>query len=116
MAESWSWVSRIWKACGRSASLWCARRKRLHRPWKGADPHAAHVDRQHGAQARQHFLGRLVGEGHRQHTTRRDLAGLQQPGDAGGEHAGFARTCPSQYQGMLRRQCDGLVLFRVERL
>jgi hypothetical protein len=34
MAESWSCVSRIWNACGRLASLWCARKKRLHRPWK----------------------------------------------------------------------------------
>ncbi len=34
MAESWSCVSRIWNACGRFASLWCARKKRLHSPWK----------------------------------------------------------------------------------
>ena len=34
MAESWSWVSRIWKVEGRFASFQCERRKRLHRPWK----------------------------------------------------------------------------------
>ena len=34
MADSWSCVSRIWKVDGRLASFQCARRKRLHRPWK----------------------------------------------------------------------------------
>jgi hypothetical protein len=33
-AESWSPLSRIWKPCGSPASFQCARRKRLHRPWK----------------------------------------------------------------------------------
>ena len=33
-ADSWSAVSRIWKPCGSPASFQCARRKRLHRPWK----------------------------------------------------------------------------------
>ena len=33
-AESWSAESRIWKPCGNAASFQCARRKRLHRPWK----------------------------------------------------------------------------------
>ena len=33
-AESWSVESRIWKPCGSAASFQCARRKRLHRPWK----------------------------------------------------------------------------------
>ena len=32
---------------------------------EGADPHAARADRQHRREARQHFLGRLVGECHR---------------------------------------------------
>jgi hypothetical protein len=31
---------------------------------EGADPHPLDVDRQHAGQARLHFLGRLVGEGH----------------------------------------------------
>ncbi|CFN75338.1 Uncharacterised protein [Bordetella pertussis] len=34
MAASWSVVSRIWNACGKPASRWCARSMRLHRPWK----------------------------------------------------------------------------------
>ena len=33
-APSESCASRIWKLCGRVASFQCARRKRLHRPWK----------------------------------------------------------------------------------
>ncbi len=33
-AETLSVASRIWKLCGRPASFQCARRKRLHRPWK----------------------------------------------------------------------------------
>ena len=33
-AQSWSLLSRIWKPCGSPASFQCARRKRLHRPWK----------------------------------------------------------------------------------
>src|SRR5213595_1187210 len=33
-AASWSCESRIWNACGRPASRWCARSIRLHRPWK----------------------------------------------------------------------------------
>ncbi len=32
--DSWSCMSRIWKLCGSAASFQCARRKRLHRPWK----------------------------------------------------------------------------------
>ena len=57
---------------------------------EGADPHAAHRDRQHRVEPRQHLLGRLVGEGDGQHAARRELAGLDQPGDAGGEDAGLA--------------------------
>ena len=57
---------------------------------KGANPHAAYIHRQHAGQTQQHFLGGLVGEGHRQNATGSHLAGLQQPGDARGQHAGFA--------------------------
>jgi hypothetical protein len=34
LIASWSWLSRIWKVCGRPASRKCARSMRLHRPWK----------------------------------------------------------------------------------
>ena len=71
---------------------------------EGADPHAAHVDRQHRGQPRQHLLGRLVGEGHRQHATRRHLTGGQQPGDARGQHARLARAGAGQDQRRLRGQ------------
>jgi hypothetical protein len=33
-AASWSAESRIWNSCGRPASRWWARSRRLHRPWK----------------------------------------------------------------------------------
>jgi len=33
-ADSESAESRIWKPCGSPASFQCARRKRLHSPWK----------------------------------------------------------------------------------
>ena len=81
---------------------------------EGADPHAAHVDRQHRAEPRQHLLGRLVGEGHGQHAARRDLAGLDQPGDAGRQHARLARAGAGQDQRVLGRQRDGGELLGVE--
>ena len=81
---------------------------------EGADPHAAHVDRQHAGQARHHLLGGLVGEGHGQHAGRRYLAGLQQPGDAGGQHPRLARAGAGQDQRVFGRQRDGGALLRVE--
>ena len=70
---------------------------------EGADPHATHIDRQHGREARHHFFGGLVGEGHRQHASRPDLPGLQQPRDAGRQHPRFARASTSQNQCRLGR-------------
>ena len=81
---------------------------------KGANPHAAYIDRQHRRQAGQHFLGRFVGEGHRQNAAGRHLTGLQQPGDARGQHAGLARTGTRQDQGMRGRQRDGGELLWIE--
>jgi hypothetical protein len=37
----------------------------------------------------------------------RDLAGGNQPGDAGGQHPRLARTGAGEDQGVLRRQGDG---------
>ena len=74
---------------------------------EGADPHAFDIDRQHGGQPRQHFLGRLVGESHGQDAAGGDLAGGNQPGDAGGQHPGLARTRAGEDQGVLWRQGDG---------
>src|SRR3990167_6981167 len=83
---------------------------------KGADPHAAHVHRQHGGQPRHHLLGGLVGEGDGQDAAGRGLAGREQPGDARGEHARLARTGAGQDERMARRQGDGSELLGVERL
>ena len=73
---------------------------------KGADPHAARIDRQHRRQARGHFARSLVGEGHCQHTRRAELAGLDQPGDPGGEHAGLAAAGAGKDQRVLGWQRD----------
>ena len=81
---------------------------------EGADPHPAHVDGQHRRQPRQHLLGGLVGEGHRQQAAGRHLAGAEQPGDARGQHAGLARARAGQDQRRLGRQRDGGELFGVE--
>ena len=81
---------------------------------EGADPHAAHVEGQHRRQAREHFLGGLVGEGHRHQAAGRDLAGLQQPGDAGGQHPGLAGAGAGEDQRGLGRQRHRGELFRVE--
>ena len=81
---------------------------------KGANPHAAHIDREHGLQPHQHFLGGLVGEGDGQNTAGRHLAGLKQPGDAGRQHPGFARTRPGQDERVRRGQRDRRVLLGVK--
>ena len=81
---------------------------------EGADPHAAHIERQHGREARHHLACGLVGEGHRQNPAGRDLPGLQQPGNARGQHTGFARARAGQNQRMLCRQGDGGALLGVE--
>ena len=83
---------------------------------KRANPHAMHVDGQHGREARHHLLGGLVGKGHGQHPGRRDLAGLQQPGNARGQHPGLARTGPGQNQRVLGWQRDGGALLGIERV
>jgi hypothetical protein len=81
---------------------------------EGADPHAAHVDRQHGGEPGHHLLGRLVGEGDGQDAAGRDLAGLQQPGDAGGQHPGLAGAGAGEDQGVAGGQRDGGELLGVE--
>ena len=81
---------------------------------EGAYPHAPHVHRQHGGQPRDHLFGRLVGEGHGHHAARRNLAGLHQPGDAGGQDARLARAGAGQYQRGLRWRGDGGVLLGVQ--
>ena len=43
---------------------------------KSANPHAPHIDGQHGLQPEHHLFGRLVGKGHRQHPARCHLGSL----------------------------------------
>ena len=68
----------------------------------------------HGRQAREHFLGGFIRKRHGQDAGRRYLLGLDQPRDAGGQHAGLARTGASEDQRMLSRQGDGSQLFGIE--
>ena len=90
--------------------------KPITQPVEGAHPHAAHIDWQHARQTRQHLFSSLVGKGDSQHTTRRNLASLQQPSDAGREHAGFARTGTSQNKRVVGWQSYRSRLFVVEAL
>ena len=81
---------------------------------EGADPHAAQVDRQHRREARRHFLGSLVGKGDSEDVGRRGLPGLDQPGDAGGEHSGFAGARAGKNQCGLVGKRDSGKLFLVQ--
>jgi hypothetical protein len=81
---------------------------------EGADPHAAHVDGQDGGQPRHHFLGGLVGEGHGEQAAGGDLAGLQQPCDARGEHAGLAGARAREDERVAFGQRDRGELLRVQ--
>ena len=83
---------------------------------EGADPHAAHIHRQHGREPRHHFFRGLVGEGHSQDTCRPNLRGLQQPSDARGQDPGLARARTGQDQRRLSRQGDSGGLFGIEAL
>ena len=51
---------------------------------KGANPHAARIDRQHDRQAGVHFPGSFVGEGHRQNIGRHGALPGNQPGNPRG--------------------------------
>ena len=52
------------EALGQIRHLVVRAQKAVAQAVEGPDPHAAHVDGQHGRQARCHFLGGLVGKGH----------------------------------------------------
>ena len=81
---------------------------------EGADPHAAGIDRQHRGNPRQHLLGGLVGEGHREDRRRARLSGGDEPGEAGREHPGLAAARPREDQRMLRRQRHRGELLRIQ--
>ena len=90
--------------------------KAVAQPVEGTDPHAAHVQRQHGRQARRHFLGGLVGEGNGHDAGGGHALLRQQPGNAGGEHARFARARARQNQRVRIGQRHRLALFGVQPL
>jgi hypothetical protein len=96
------------------ASFQCARKQAVAQAVEGADPHAAHVDGQDRRQPRHHFLGGLVGEGHGQDAAGGDLARLQQPGDAGGEHPRLAGAGARQDERIALGQGDRGALLRVQ--
>jgi hypothetical protein len=75
-----------------------------YRPWK-VPIHMPRVLIGSMADRREHFLGGLVGKGHGQDAGRRYLSGLDQPGDAGGQHAGLAGAGPAR----IRAFCGGSV-------
>ena len=91
------------KALRQVGSFGMGAQKPVAQAVEGAYPHAAHIERQHGRQPRHHLARSLVGEGHRQHAAGRDLPGLQQPGNARGQHPGLARASAGQNQRMLCR-------------
>ena len=88
--------------------------KAVAQAMKGADPHAARVHRQHGREARHHLFGGLVGKSNRQHAAGRHRAVLQQPGDAGGQHPGFAGARARQDERVFIGQHHGRALLGVE--
>ena len=83
-------------------------------PVEGAEPHAADIGGKHRPQAHRHLLRRLVGEGHGENARGARVAGLDQPGDAGGEDAGLAAAGTGEDQRMLVGQGDGGELMFVE--
>jgi hypothetical protein len=85
-------------------------------PVERPDPRAAHVDGQHRRDARQHLPGGLVGERHCEQPAGACVAGLDQPGDPGGENSRLARPGARQDEGVLVGQGDGGELFGIEML
>jgi len=81
---------------------------------EGAYPHAAGIDGQQRADACQHLARGLVGEGNGHQPVRADLAGLDQPGHARGQHPRLAAAGAGQHQGVAGFDRDGGVLGGVE--
>ena len=102
------------KSLGQPCRLVVCPQEAVAQAVEGANPHAAHIHRQHGAEPRHHLLGGLVGKRHRQNATGRNIAVLQQPGDAGGQHPRLARARASQDQRVLCGKRNGSTLLGVE--
>ena len=77
---------------------------------EGTDPHAAGRGIDHGLDARPHFTGGLVGEGHGQHRVRRQALDIDQPGDAVHQHPRLAAAGSGKYQQRVLRCTHGLSL------
>ena len=81
---------------------------------KGANPHAARINRQHGRHACDHLACSLVGEGDRQNAKGADLPRLDQPRHPRGQDPGLATTGACQHKGMAGWKGDGFALWFVE--
>ena len=105
-------LERGWQACSHVVGT----QQTVAQPVEGANPHAAHVVRQHGRQSRRHLLGRLVCKRHGHDAAGRDLPRLQQPCNARGQHPGLARTSACQHQCMALWQRHSSTLFVIQPL
>ena len=86
----------------------------VRQPVKRADPHAAHRLLEHALDARAHFGGGLVGEGHGKNGVRRYPFDAHEPGDAVREYPGFAGAGAGQYQQRAGTGGHGFALGGVE--
>jgi hypothetical protein len=73
---------------------------------ESAHPHAARIDRQHGAQAQEHLARRLVGEGDGEHLGRRHASAFDEPRNARGEDARLAAARAREDERVLVWQGD----------
>ena len=64
--------------------------------------------------ARAHLAGRLVGERDREDRPRRRVLDLEKPGDAMGQHAGFAGAGAGEHEVVARRRRHRLALSRIQ--
>ncbi len=81
---------------------------------EGADPHAARIDRQQRGQARHHFARGLVRKRDGEHGRRRCKTLLDQPRDAGNEHARLAAASAREDQRGFVGQRHGGELFGIQ--
>ena len=81
---------------------------------EGAHPHAARVDGQHRREPREHLARRLVGEGDGEDARGARLPGLDEVGDARGEHARLAAAGAGEDEGGFARKGDGPELLGIE--
>ena len=83
---------------------------------KGAEPKAAGRNVHHLLDAVTHFLGGLVGEGHRQDSSGRHPIHGHQPGDPVHQNTGFATSCAGQNQKVIVLSGNSFTLGIVQRI